>query len=133
MVNLPRSWRAAIILSLAALLSFLGRTFLDFRYVYQEIGLQVSGLSLAALFNLALFGAWIWALIAGSHNSRKALYALLAFDLLLVVFGIVTFASFCPSPCQTAWPLGEVLIWSNLIVGIPALASAVMALRSIAA
>ena len=130
MPNLTRVWKAAIILSLAALLSFLARTFLDFRFVYQEIGLDVPSLSVATILNLAFFAGWIWALIVASHAGRKAMYALLALDVLLVFFGLSTLTSFCPSPCQTAWPLGEVLIWSNLLIGIPAVATAIMALRT---
>lgn len=73
MSSLPQSWKAAIILSLAALLSFLARTFLDFRFVYEEIGLGISSLALVTVLNLAFFAGWIWALIAASHRSRKAL------------------------------------------------------------
>ena len=129
MANLPRPWKSAIILSLAALLSFLARTFLDFRFVYEEIGLDVPGLSVATVLNVAFFAAWIWALIIASHASRKAMYALLVANTLLLLFGISTLTSFCPSPCPTAWPLGEVLIWSNLMIGILAVSTAVMALR----
>ena len=129
MANLSSIWKAAILLSLAALLSFLGRTFLDFRFVYPEIGLTVSSLSSATLLNLAFFAGWIWALILASHSSRKAMYALLVFDLLLLLFGITTLTSFCPSPCPTGWPLGEILIWSNLLIGVFSIALGVMALR----
>jgi hypothetical protein len=130
MASLPRLWKAAIVLSLAALLSFLARTFLDFRFVYEEIGLDVPSLSVATILNLAFFAGWIWALIVASHAGRKAMYALLALDVLLILFGLSTLTSFCPSPCQTAWPLGEVLIWSNLLIGVPAVATAIMALRT---
>lgn len=133
MTGLPRVWKAAIYLSLAALLSFLARTFLDYRFVYEEIGLEVSSLALTTIFNLVLFGGWIWALIAASHRSRKAMVALTALDALLLLFGLATLASFCPSPCPTAWPLGEVVIWSNLVVGIPAIAATILALRAPAA
>ena len=123
-------WKAAIILSLAALISFLARTFLDFRFVYEEIGLDVPSLSVVTILNLAFFAGWIWALILASHAGRKAMYALLAFDVLLLLFGITTLTSFCPSPCPTGWPLGEVLIWSNLLIGVPAVATAIVALRT---
>jgi hypothetical protein len=123
-------WKAAIILSLAALLSFLARTFFDFRFVYEEIGLGISPLALVTVLNLAFFAGWIWALIAASHCSRKALYVLLGFDALLILFGIATLISFCPSPCRTAWPLGEVLIWLNLLFGIPAFVAVILALRT---
>ena len=129
MANLSRIWKAAILLSLAASLSFLGRTFLDFRFVYPEIGLTVPSLSIATFLNLAFFTGWIWALILASHSSRKAMYTLLVFDVLLLLFGISTLITFCPSPCPTGWPLGEILIWSNLLIGVSAIAFAVIALR----
>ena len=42
------------------------------------------------------------------------------FNVILVLFGLATLISFCPSPCQTAWPVGEVAIWSNILIGVPA-------------
>lgn len=48
------------------------------------------------------------------------MFALLVYGALLVLFGLATVISFCPSPCQTAWPVGEIAIWSNLLVGISA-------------
>ena len=130
MRSLPRVWIAAILLSLASLLSFLARTFIDYGYVYEEFGLHVPSLTLITLFNLALFAGWIWALVSASHQSRKAMYVLAVYDGFLILFGLLTLASFCPSPCRTAWPLGEAAIWANLLVGIPALAGAVLALRA---
>ncbi len=114
------TWGAALFLSAAALLSFLARTFVDYGFVYQELNLTSASLGIVTLFNLAFFGGWIWALVSGSHRSRRAMFALLAYDALLVLFGLSTLVSFCPSPCQTAWPVGEIAIWSNLIIGVPA-------------
>jgi len=110
----------AVLFSTLALLSFMARTFIDYGFVYEELNLTGSSLGLITLFNVALLGGWVWALIAASHRSRRAMWALLAYDLLLVLFGLSTLISFCPSPCQTAWPLGEIVIWSNLTIGIPA-------------
>jgi hypothetical protein len=52
----------------------------------------------------------------------------LIYNAFLVLFGLATLVSFCPSPCTTAWPLGEIAIWSNLLIGVPAIAAAVIAL-----
>ncbi|MEN8377027.1 MAG: hypothetical protein ABFS34_16505 [Gemmatimonadota bacterium] len=115
-------WTPALILSLLALLSFLTRTFIDYRFVYLELGLDRDALASTTLINLVLFGAWIWAIVAASHGGRGGLYALLGFSLLLVAFGVATLVSLCPSPCRTFWPVGEIAIWSNLVIGVPAAA-----------
>jgi len=114
------TWTAAVFLSAASLLSFLARTFLDYGFVYQELSLTTASLAVVTLFNLAFIAGWIWALVSVSHSSRRAMFALLVYDALLVLFGLATLISFCPSPCQTAWPVGEVAIWSNLLLGVPA-------------
>lgn len=28
--------------------------------------------------------------------------------------------SLCPSPCRTAWPVRQIAIWSNVLVGLGA-------------
>ena len=116
--NFP--WTPAVVLSIASLLSFLARTFLDYGFVYQELSLTNATLGVVTLFNLAFIGGWIWALVSASHGGRRAMFALLLYDALLVLFGLATLISFCPSPCQTAWPVGEVAIWSNILAGVPA-------------
>jgi len=122
------AWTAALILSVASLLSFLARTFLDYEFVYEDLNLSTSSQALVTVFNLAFIAGWIWALLAASHKSRRAMYALLVYDALLVLFGIATLVSFCPSPCRTAWPIGEIAIWSNLLVGIPAIIAVLLSL-----
>lgn len=120
--------KTAILVSGFALLSFLSRTFLDYHVVYREIGLEGGALAGATLFNLAFFGGWIWALVAASHRSRRAMFVLLGYGLILVLFGAVSMVSLCPAQCRAAWPLGSISIWSNLIFGIPA---AVLAWRTV--
>lgn len=114
------TWNTGVALSIAGLLSMLGRTFLDYGYVYQEFIGGVGALGLVTLFNLAFFGAWIYALMAAGQGSRRAIIANFGFNLILVIFGLSTATAFCPTPCETAWPVGEILIWSNLAIGIPA-------------
>ncbi len=111
---------AGLVLSTAALLSFLARTFIDYGFVYEELNLGALSLGLVTLFNLALFGGWIWALLSASHGGRRAIAVLLGYHVLLVLFGVSTLLSFCPSPCRTAWPVAEIATWSNLVIGIPA-------------
>jgi hypothetical protein len=114
---------AVVLLWVAALLSFLARAFIDYRFVYAEVNMGTGSLRLVTVLQLAFYGAWIWAIVAASHQSRRAMFVLLAYDVLLVVFGLVTMISLCPSPCRTAWPMGQIAVWSNLIVGALATAS----------
>lgn len=120
MTNTNSRRTAALVLSGGALLSFLARTFVDYRFVYEEINLATGSLATVTAFNLLFFGGWIWALVLASHGGRLAMGVLLAYAALLVVFGAATIVSFCPTPCQTFWPVGEIVIWSNVVIGVPA-------------
>lgn len=110
-----------MLLSGAAFLSFLGRTFLDFNIVYPEMSVQESDLFGYIIFNLILFGVWLWALMAAIQGSKPALLVTLFYDVLLLFFGLSTVFAFCPTPCGTAWPIGELLIWSNIVIAVPLL------------
>ena len=106
-----------LIFSSAAMLSFLGRSFLDYGYVFPEFGIGMPDLFFVTVGELAFFGGWLWALIAAGGASRRGLIGLLVYNVLLLLFGISTLTSLCPSPCGTVWPLGEILIWSNVVIG----------------
>ena len=104
-----------------ALLVFLGRAFIDFYFVYGEFSLDISMISLTVLAHMALFGGWIWALLAAVQGSRRGLGVSFGFSLFfLLVIAVGTLVSYCPSPCQTGWPLGEIFIWLSLVAGIVA-------------
>ena len=126
-------WNAAVIFSFAALLSFLARTFIDYGFVYKELYPSTRALAILTVITLSFIAGWIWALLAASHNSRRAMYALLIYGAIVVLQGAVTLVSLCPSPCRTAWPIGEVVIWSNLVVGVPAIVAIVLRLARKAA
>ncbi|HSM61483.1 MAG TPA: hypothetical protein VK849_11820 [Longimicrobiales bacterium] len=120
---------AALVLSGAALLSFLSRTFLDYRFVYAELGVDGGALGWATVFNLLFYAVWIGALVAASHGVRLAMWMLLGYAILLVAFGIYTVTVLCPTPCRTGWPVGEISIWSNLLMGVLAGAAVALNLR----
>lgn len=122
-------WRYAVGFSFAGLLAMLARTFLDYQYVYQGLGLTAVTSGLATLVNLAMFGGWFYALYASAARfSRGAMIANFVFNALLLVFGLSTVITFCPSPCPTGWPVGEIIIWSNIVIGIPALIISALAI-----
>ena len=118
MKNWFLSLQGALTLAVISLLVFLGRTFIDFYYVYGEFSLSVGMVSGTMLINLALFGGWIWSLLATVQGSRTGLIAIFGFNLFFfLIIGVGTMVSYCPSPCETGWPLGEITIWASLIVG----------------
>ncbi len=113
------SLNGAITLSLISLLIFLGRAFIDFYYVYGEFSIDLGVVTLAILLNMALFGGWIWGLLAAVKGSRRGLIAVLVFALFfLLTVAVGTLVAYCPSPCRTAWPLGEIANWVSLAVGL---------------
>jgi len=81
MKNWFTSLNGAIALSMISLLVFLGRTLIDFYYVYREFNLDVGTVALAMLANMALFGGWIWALLSAVQGSRRGLISVLVLDL----------------------------------------------------
>jgi hypothetical protein len=116
-LNSTKTRDLAITVSALALLSFLSRTFIDYHVVYAEVG-AAGSMGIVTLVNLAFFGGWVWALIAAARMGRRAMFVLLGYDALLVLFGLVTVISLCPLPCRTLWPIGSISIWSNLVIGI---------------
>lgn len=127
------SLRAPVAVSVVAYLVFLERAFLDWRFVYDEFmsDTDVGTASATLAFYLVMAGIWLWALMAAARGSRRALVALLGLALLLLVgLGIGTLVSFCPSPCQTAWPLMEASNWIGLFVGLIASGVVILQLRA---
>ena len=112
------SLNGAITLSAIALLVFMGRTFVDFQFVFNSFAATPGMAALTTVVYMALFGGWLWGLLAAVHGSRRGLIAALVFGLLLpVLTGIGTLLAFCPSPCRTAGGLMEIANWLNLVTG----------------
>jgi len=114
------SLAGAITLSVLALMSLVGRSFLDARYVLTEDMPNASKAAVAgwALFLMALVGGWVWALVAAAQGSRGGLIAALGLalfsGLLAGAASLIAFRPIMPS----AKPLGEIAIWSNLVTGV---------------
>jgi hypothetical protein len=123
------TWRAALLLSVATLLSFLARALIDYGFVYRELYHGTRPIGILTLVYLAFIAGWIWALLAASHNTRPAMYVLLVYGAITALHAGGTQVAFCPFPCRTAWPLGQVVIWLNLLLGIPAVVVALFSLR----
>jgi len=118
-----RNWflslHGAIAFTLISLLVYLGRAFIDFYYVFGEFGLGVGMVGIAIFIYLLLFGGWIWALLSAVQGSRRGLIAAFGFNLFFLLgIAVGTLVSYCPSPCRTGWPLGEIAIWASFIAGL---------------
>jgi hypothetical protein len=130
-MGLIDSTRAVTVWSTLAMLAFIERALFDFRYVFPDElpgdPLSVGG---AAGVYLLFVAAWIWALLAARAGGRGGLRTLIVLPFVtLIGLGVGTLTAFCPSPCETAWPLGELSNWVGLVVGIIAIVSATLALR----
>jgi hypothetical protein len=130
MKSIFNSRQLSLWLSGVALLSFLGRTFIDYGYVFPEFGIDMPELLPITLGMLAFYGGWLWALISSTRGSRAGFMAVLIFNVLLLLFGVSTFTLLCPSPCETAWPLGEYLMWSNIVIGVAAILATLRAIQT---
>jgi hypothetical protein len=119
-----RNWfmsrTGAITLSVIALLTFLGRGFLDWRYEYPLQDPAGSFDTLLALIYVALAGVWVWSLLAMQRDSRRGLITGLALSLLLDVgLALATYFIFCPPATGcVGWPNAWPWNWANLISGL---------------
>ena len=130
MTNWFLSVYGAITLSVIALLTFLGRLFLDWRYESDLLGPAGSFEEAAnVLLFLAFAGGWIWAMLAAIRGSRRGLIASLILALFLdVAFALVTYVVFCPPGCKgfpNLWPWS----WAQLILGLLAAIALMFQLR----
>ena|SRR5215510_7792113 len=122
----------AITLSLIALLTFLGRIFLDWRYESGRLG-PAGSLSeaLSVLMFLAFAGGLVWAMLAAIRGSRGGLVACLILALLLDVgLALATLFILCPPwlGCRgfpNLWPWN----WAQLISGLLAVIALAFQLR----
>ena len=131
MKNRLTSLNGTIALSVIALLTFLGRAFLDWRYQYSESDPAGNWDTSMALIYILLIGVWLWGLLAAARGSRRGLIgSLIAVLLLDVAFALVTYLIFCPpwTGC-IGWPNAWLWNWSNLISGVVAAAAIVFQLR----
>jgi len=130
------SMRGAVALSVIALLALLARiTGLDAMFVLpSEMGVREDQVLTVGLFMLAvaaLYGAWIWALLAAARGSRGGVIVALAFSLLTALFGgLYTLVVFCQPRCAAA-PVGNIIVWAELIAGLAASAALGLQLRQI--
>lgn len=131
MKNWLTSLNGTIALSVVALLSFLGRAVMDWRYEYPRQDPTGSLDTMMALIYLALIGGWLWGLLAADRGSRGGLIVCLIAVLLLdVAFALATYVFFCPpwTGC-VGWPNAWLWNWLNLISGLIAVVAIAFQIR----
>jgi len=131
MKKLFTSLNGAVTLSTVALLAFLGRTMLDWRYEYPVFDPTGEMDTTMTLTFLALVWIWVWGLTAAVQGSRRGLIAMLVMVLLLdVVFALSTYFFLCP-PWEgcVGWPNAWPWNWSQLVLGLLATVAIVGQLR----
>ena len=116
---------AAVSFGIIAFLTLMARlTFLDALYV-PEFGVmlpenQPTKIGLTMLVYMILVGSWVWSLLATTRGSRVGLIVSLLFSLLTAFGGgLLTLTALCPNGCA-AYPVGNIIVWANLISGLAA-------------
>ncbi|CAG0998042.1 hypothetical protein ANRL4_02922 [Anaerolineae bacterium] len=123
MRNWLLSLNGAVTLAIVAFATLIARvTFLDalyvpeFRVMFPES--QPAGIALMILIFMVFIGVWVWSLLAASRGSRGGLTVVLLYNLFTALGGgLITLIAFCPIGCA-APPVGDAVVWANLIVGL---------------
>ena len=128
------SLNGAITLSTIAFLTLMARlTFLDALYV-PEFGVmlpesQPVTIALTMVVYMIFAGSWIWSLLAAARGSRAGFVVSLLFCLFTALGGgLLTLLALCPDDCA-AWPMGNIIVWANLISGLAAALALILQLR----
>jgi len=126
---MPRS--NTLVLSVLAFAIAIGRTLIDWGFVYPEFGFtQPASVGLTLAVYSTIFGVWAWSLVGVASGRRRATWVTLGLTLLLnVMLGISTTVALCPTPCQTIWPVGELWNWATTLFGIAAVVALARQLR----
>jgi uncharacterized YccA/Bax inhibitor family protein len=88
----------------------------------EEMGVsqdQPGTVALIMVWTMVLFGGWIWALLAAVRGRRGGVIAALIFSLLSGLLGGVSLIAFCVPSCA-APPVGNIIVWAELITGLVA-------------
>ncbi len=116
------SLNGAITLSIFAFLTMMARiTFLDAMFV-PEIRIMLpedrpASIVLMMLVYMVFVGGWVWSLLAATRGSRTGLIVSLIYCLFVALGGgLLTLLFLCPA----AWPVGNLIVWANLISGLVA-------------
>ena len=117
-------------LTLAAIVVFLARTFLDFQFVFPEMFTDTATSVLALVLYAAIFGLWVHSYLGIEREQRGWLITSLVITALMF-FGLSlsTTLVYCPTPCQTFWPYAEIINWLGNISGAASILATFLYLR----
>jgi hypothetical protein len=130
------SLNGAITFGIIAFLTMMARTTLvdalfvsEFRNMLPEN--QPVTIGLVMLVYMVFVGGWVWSLLAAARGSRAGLIVSLIFSLIVALAGgLLTLLAFCPNGCA-AWPVGNIIVWANLISGLVASIALGLQLRQV--
>jgi len=128
------SLNGAVVLSVLAWLTFLAFNFLYALFVAGEMGLREDQPVKAAQFiagSLAVFGGWVWALLASVRGSRGGMIVALIFSLLSTFLAGFALLVWCAGKGCAAWPVGNIIVWAELVTGLIATVALVLQLGQI--
>lgn len=119
------SLNSAVTLAIVAFATLIARvTFLDalyvpeFRVMFPES--QPAGIAVMIVIFIVFIGVWVSSLLAASRGSRGGLVVILLYNLFTALGGgLITLTAFCPIGCA-APPVGDAVVWANLIFGLVA-------------
>lgn len=128
MKNWFNSLNGALVISFCAVLVFLWSALLDMALVWAPFNLSMLQIGFAALILTGLIGLWLWALAAAMRGSRRALIAALIFSVLLALYALMDWISYCPTTCPRL-PIYYLVNALNLGFGFVASVALVMQIR----
>lgn len=128
------SLNGAITLSILAWLTLLACSFLFALFVASdEMGIREDHpvtVALLIVWEMAVFGGWVWALLASIRGSRGGMIVALIFSLLSVFLGGFTLSVFCAGKGCAAYPVGNIIVWAELVTGLAASVALGLQLRA---
>ena len=124
MLNWFTSLNGAITFSIFAFLTMMARTtFLDAMFVPEFRDMlpedSPTGIALMMLVYMIFAGSWVWSLLDAARGSRRGLIVSLIYSLFVALYGLLSLLVFCSDGCA-AWPVGNLIVWLNLISGLVA-------------
>ena len=118
-------------LSIATFATVLARGFLDFGYVFREFtDMSASAIAAPMVGYVVFYTLWLWAFLTAARGSRGGAIAILAFDAFAAIaWGLGTIFFLCPTPCATAAPIADAVIYGNVLFGAAAAVAVFRTLR----
>jgi hypothetical protein len=119
------SLNGAITFSIFAFLTMMARiAFLDAMFVPEFRNMipedRPASIALMMLVYMVFVGGWVWSMLVAARSSRTGLIVSLIYCLFVALGGgLLTLLVFCSDGCA-AWPVGNLIVWLNLISGLVA-------------